>query len=115
MLVTGSRTWTRDTEITAVLDDLYAKHGEIILAAVVNSDPEVRGRLAVVFVPNYGVTLAQARDDVRAIAGRLGLSVAGALISPDALKALPPIAEEKTMLPITTPLGIGAPCSMPLI
>jgi hypothetical protein len=29
------------------------------VAAVVNSDPEVRGRLAVAFVPNYGVTLAQ--------------------------------------------------------
>jgi starch phosphorylase len=29
------------------------------VAAVVNSDPEVRDRLAVAFVPNYGVTLAQ--------------------------------------------------------
>jgi starch phosphorylase len=29
------------------------------VAAVINSDPEVRGRLAVAFVPNYGVTLAQ--------------------------------------------------------
>jgi starch phosphorylase len=30
------------------------------VAAVVNSDPEMQGRLAVAFVPNYGVTLAQA-------------------------------------------------------
>jgi starch phosphorylase len=30
------------------------------VAAVVNSDPAVRDRLAVVFVPNYGVSLAQA-------------------------------------------------------
>jgi starch phosphorylase len=30
------------------------------VAAVVNSDPEVQGRLAVAFVPNYGVSLAQA-------------------------------------------------------
>jgi starch phosphorylase len=30
------------------------------VAAVVNADPEVRGRLAVVFLPNYGVSLAQA-------------------------------------------------------
>jgi starch phosphorylase len=30
------------------------------IAAVVNSDPAVRGRLAVAFVPNYGVSLAQA-------------------------------------------------------
>jgi len=29
------------------------------VAAVINSDPEVRERLAVAFVPNYGVTLAQ--------------------------------------------------------
>jgi hypothetical protein len=26
---------------------------------------------------------------------------------------LPEIAEEKTMLPMTAPFGIGAPCSMP--
>src|SRR5690348_5284778 len=31
------------------------------------------------------------------------------------LASLPEIAEEKIMLPMTTPLGIGAPCSMPLI
>jgi starch phosphorylase len=30
------------------------------IAAVVNSDPAVRGKLAVAFVPNYGVSLAQA-------------------------------------------------------
>ncbi len=30
------------------------------VAAVVNSDPAVRGRLAVAFVPNYGVSLAEA-------------------------------------------------------
>jgi len=30
------------------------------IAAVVNSDPAVRGRLAVAFIPNYGVSLAQA-------------------------------------------------------
>jgi starch phosphorylase len=30
------------------------------VAAVINADPEVRGRLAVAFIPNYGVTLAQA-------------------------------------------------------
>jgi starch phosphorylase len=30
------------------------------VAAVINSDPDVQGRLAVAFVPNYGVTLAQA-------------------------------------------------------
>jgi starch phosphorylase len=30
------------------------------IAAVVNGDPAMRGRLAVTFVPNYGVTLAQA-------------------------------------------------------
>ncbi len=30
------------------------------VAAVINSDPEVRDRLAVAFVPNYGVSLAQA-------------------------------------------------------
>jgi starch phosphorylase len=30
------------------------------VAAVINSDPEVQGRLAVAFIPNYGVTLAQA-------------------------------------------------------
>jgi glycogen phosphorylase len=30
------------------------------VAAVVNGDPAMRGRLAVAFVPNYGVTLAQA-------------------------------------------------------
>jgi len=29
------------------------------VAAVINNDPAVRGRLAVAFVPNYGVTLAQ--------------------------------------------------------
>jgi starch phosphorylase len=29
------------------------------VAAVINADPEVRGKLAMVFVPNYGVTLAQ--------------------------------------------------------
>jgi starch phosphorylase len=29
------------------------------VAAVINSDPDVQGRLAVAFVPNYGVTLAQ--------------------------------------------------------
>src|SRR5438128_10805218 len=29
------------------------------------------------------------------------------------LASLPEIAEEKTMLPMTTPMGIGAPCSMP--
>jgi len=29
------------------------------VAAVINGDPAVRGKLAVVFVPNYGVTLAQ--------------------------------------------------------
>jgi starch phosphorylase len=29
------------------------------VAAVINADPQVRGKLAVVFVPNYGVTLAQ--------------------------------------------------------
>ena len=29
------------------------------VAAVINGDPAVRGRLAVVFVPNYGVSLAQ--------------------------------------------------------
>ncbi len=30
------------------------------VAAVMNGDPDVRGRLAVAFVPNYGVSLAQA-------------------------------------------------------
>jgi starch phosphorylase len=30
------------------------------VAAVINADPVVRGRLAMVFVPNYGVSLAQA-------------------------------------------------------
>jgi len=30
------------------------------VAAVINADPEVRGRLAVVFLANYGVSLAQA-------------------------------------------------------
>jgi glycogen phosphorylase len=30
------------------------------VAAVINADPAVRGRLAMAFVPNYGVTLAQA-------------------------------------------------------
>ena len=30
------------------------------VAAVINADPEVRGRMAVVFLPNYGVSLAQA-------------------------------------------------------
>jgi starch phosphorylase len=30
------------------------------LAAVINTDPAVRGRLAMAFVPNYGVSLAQA-------------------------------------------------------
>jgi starch phosphorylase len=30
------------------------------VAAVINADPAVRGRLAVAFVPNYGVSLAQA-------------------------------------------------------
>jgi starch phosphorylase len=30
------------------------------IAAVVNSDPVVRGKLAVAFIPNYGVSLAQA-------------------------------------------------------
>jgi starch phosphorylase len=30
------------------------------IAAVVNSDPEVEGRIAVAFIPNYGVSLAQA-------------------------------------------------------
>jgi starch phosphorylase len=30
------------------------------VATVINNDPEVQGRLAVAFVPNYGVTLAQA-------------------------------------------------------
>jgi len=29
------------------------------VAAVINSDPDVRGKLALVFVPNYGVTMAQ--------------------------------------------------------
>jgi starch phosphorylase len=29
------------------------------VAAVINSDPDVQGRLAVAFIPNYGVTLAQ--------------------------------------------------------
>jgi glycogen phosphorylase len=29
------------------------------VAAVINGDPEVQGRLAVAFIPNYGVTLAQ--------------------------------------------------------
>jgi starch phosphorylase len=29
------------------------------VAAVINGDPEMQGRLAVVFIPNYGVTLAQ--------------------------------------------------------
>jgi starch phosphorylase len=29
------------------------------VAAVINSDPEVQGRLAMAFLPNYGVTLAQ--------------------------------------------------------
>jgi starch phosphorylase len=29
------------------------------VAAVINADPEMRGRLAVAFIPNYGVTLAQ--------------------------------------------------------
>ena len=29
------------------------------VAAVINGDPEMRGRLAVAFIPNYGVTLAQ--------------------------------------------------------
>ena len=29
------------------------------VAAVINSDPEVQGRLSVAFVPNYGVTVAQ--------------------------------------------------------
>jgi starch phosphorylase len=29
------------------------------VAAVINSDPEMQGRLAVAFIPNYGVTLAQ--------------------------------------------------------
>jgi starch phosphorylase len=29
------------------------------VAAVINGDPEVRGRLAMVFIPNYGVSLAQ--------------------------------------------------------
>src|SRR3972149_9140633 len=31
------------------------------------------------------------------------------------LASLPEIAEEKSMLPTTVPLGIGAPCSMPLM
>jgi starch phosphorylase len=30
------------------------------VAAVINSDPDVQGQIAVAFVPNYGVTLAQA-------------------------------------------------------
>lgn len=30
------------------------------VAAVINSDPDVQGRLAVAFIPNYGVSLAQA-------------------------------------------------------
>ena len=30
------------------------------VAAVINGDPEVRGKLAVAFIPNYGVSLAQA-------------------------------------------------------
>ena len=30
------------------------------VAAVINGDPDVRGKLAVAFVPNYGVSLAQA-------------------------------------------------------
>jgi starch phosphorylase len=30
------------------------------VAAVINTDPAVRGRLAVAFIPNYGVSLAQA-------------------------------------------------------
>src|SRR5205814_3040838 len=30
------------------------------VAAVINGDPAVRGRLAMAFVPNYGVSLAQA-------------------------------------------------------
>ena len=43
---------------------------------------------------------------------RFGLLV-GIVDSTPVLASLPDIAEEKTMLPITTPLGIGAPCSMP--
>ena len=30
------------------------------VAAVINGDPDVRGKLAVAFIPNYGVSLAQA-------------------------------------------------------
>jgi len=30
------------------------------VASVINGDPEMRGRLAVAFVPNYGVSLAEA-------------------------------------------------------